>query len=136
VPRWETARRLGERVLIAWSGAREAARAVHDALPLLQIAKVVDIIHVGVGAESKGDGPLALSALAGHLDRHGVHVEEPSVLDQPGDIGGAILGAAQRLSVDLVAMGGYGHARLDERILGGVTRAMFKQTHVALVMAH
>jgi nucleotide-binding universal stress UspA family protein len=109
---------------------------VRDALPLLQTAKVVDIIHVGVGAESKGDGPLALSALASHLDRHGVHVEEPSVLDQPGDIGRAILDAAQRLSVDLVVMGGYGHAPLDERILGGVTRAMLKQTHVALLMAH
>jgi nucleotide-binding universal stress UspA family protein len=137
LPRWTAPRTFGRRVLAAWRGGREAARAVHDALPLLVAADSVCIFHAGEGEERKGDGPLALSRLTSHLVRHRVRVEEPKHDAKAGpDIGEAILRQAVAFDADLIVMGGYGHSRLREIVLGGATRTIVRSSPLPVLLSH
>lgn len=127
---------LGERVLIAWNGSREAARAVNDALPFLKTAKKVYVLSVESRAERLSRDAELPTDIATHLCRHGVAVEAQN--DAAGDIsvGELLLSRAADLGVDLLVMGGYGHTRLRELILGGVTRTLLGRTTVPLLMSH
>lgn len=127
---------LGERILIAWNGSREAVRAVNDALPFLKAAQKVHILAVENHAERLGRDVELPTDIAAHLCRHGVTVEAAN--DAAGDIaiGELLLSRAADLDIDLVVMGCYGHARLRELILGGVSRTLLELTTVPLLMSH
>lgn len=126
-------------VLISWKGSKESARAVSAALPLLQRAGAV---HVAVfdaqmhGAEY-GEHPGA--DIVQYLARHGVQARL-QLLDGGGnrrsDIGEALLSHASDVSADLLVMGAYGHSRLRETILGGVTRTVLQSMTMPVLMAH
>lgn len=124
---------LGKRVLVAWDGRREAARAVHDALPLLQRAANVSVLAVNPPAHNDA---IPCADICQHLARHGVRTEAVSHQTANDNVGTSILSYATDLDADLVVMGAYGHSRLSEMMLGGVTRTMLSQMTVPVLMSH
>ncbi|MDZ5635133.1 universal stress protein [Janthinobacterium sp. GMG1] len=126
-------------VLISWNASKEASRAVSAALPLLQRAGQVHvaIFDAQVHAAEHGEHPGA--ELTHYLARHGVEARL-HLLDgggvRRGDIGEVLLSHAADLSVDLLVMGAYGHSRLRETILGGVTRTILQSMTIPVLMAH
>ena len=128
---------IGESVLVAWDGGREAARAVRDALPLLAAAKRVVLLSLLGYRFRNGDEALRSQArLAAYLDAYGIRPEcreMPCTIDRHGEL---LLSQVADLGVDLVVMGAYGHARVRELILGGVTRIMFESMTVPVLMSH
>ena len=127
---------MGEVVLIAWNETREAARAVADALPLLVQARRVDILTVDAGAHESG-GTRDDARLRDFLRRHAVPVGAVHH-DRVEDIaiGELLLSRAADLGSDLIVMGAYAHPRIEERILGGVTRTMLGTMTVPVLMSH
>lgn len=122
------------RVLVAWNGSREAARALTDALPLLGRAKSVVVFSSGPAGD---EGPLhSAKAAAGYLARHGIAAETVHATATDERVGGAILARARKMSADLVVMGAYGRPRLAELVMGGATRAMLRDADIAVMMSH
>ncbi len=120
--------------LIAWDGSREAARAVHDALPLIGKSTSVEILVVDTGQFAVDDEPGA--ALATHLARHGLKVNIKVIPAGGLDVASAILSYTDDVRPDLVIMGGYGHSRLREFLMGGATRGMLRSMTAPVFMAH
>ena len=125
---------IGKRVLIAWDGGREAARAVNDALPLLEKAEFVAVLVVNPSQGAHGEEPGADIAL--HLARHGIAVEAQHIEVRDLSTGNALLSRLADEAIDLLVMGAYGHSRLREMVLGGVTREVFQQMTVPVLMSH
>lgn len=120
-----------QHVGIAWDGSRLAARAWRDALPFLMGAKAVTVIAVNEEAsEASSD------RLVSHLTRRGIAARVQRLTTDRGNVQGAILSIAAESNMGLLVMGGYGHSRLHERILGGVTRSMFDTMTVPVLMSH
>ena len=119
---------------IAWDGSRLAARAVRDALPFLTAAEAVTVIAVN---EERGDmGERSSDQIVGHLARRGIKARVERLTADRGNVQGTILSVAADSNIGLLVMGGYGHSRLQERILGGVTRGMFESMTVPVLMSH
>ena len=125
-----------KRVLVAWDGGRSAARAVAEARPLLAHAHLVEAVVVDSGRTRKPDA-LPGADLARHLARHEKTVELRRLTPASGEsVADVILKEVEARDIDLVVMGGYGHSRLREFVLGGVTRDMLERMPVPLLMAH
>lgn len=120
-------------VLLAWDGGREAARAVHDALPLLRQAGRVTAVTVG---EIDSYSGTELSVLGDHLRRHEVNIEEKQIPENGRSKGEALIETAGAEDCGLIVMGCYGHSRLRELVLGGCTRHVLSHSRVPLWMAH
>ena len=116
---------------IAWDGSRLAARAVRDAMPFLMGAKAVTVIAINEQA-----GEASSDQIVAHLGRRGIAARAQQLITDHSDIQGAILSIAAESNMGLLVMGGYGHSRLQERILGGVTRSMFDCMTVPVLMSH
>lgn len=123
---------IGKNVLVAWNGSRESARAVHDALPLMAGSDAVTILSVDAEAEAIG---LARD-LAGHLQRHGLKATASTTASVGISVADTILSRAADLGSDLIVLGAYGHSRLREWVLGGVTRGILRSMTVPVLMAH
>lgn len=124
----------GGRALIAWDGSREAARAVHDALPFLARAQRVTVVHVSAPHTPREERDPAI-AIAATLARHGVKAEVAAVVDDANP-GAALLSYGADAGYDLLVMGAYGHARWQERVLGGATRTLFESMTFPVLMSH
>jgi nucleotide-binding universal stress UspA family protein len=125
----------GKRVLVAWNRTRESARALNDALPILERASQVTVLSVDPHrGEDANDLPGADIAL--HLARHGVKAEASSTVADDIDVGNTLLSRAADLGADLMVMGCYGHSRMRELILGGVTREILRHMTVPVLMSH
>jgi nucleotide-binding universal stress UspA family protein len=124
------------RVLVAWDGSREASRAVHDALPLLRLAEEVVVLIVDAAKLGPRFGPQPGAGVLAHLRRHEVAAQVKAVESGGAAIAGLILLQAADENADLVVMGGYGHSRLREMILGGATRHMLERMSVPVLFAH
>ncbi len=122
-----------DRVMVCWDGGRTAARAIADAMPFLLRAGTVEVVIV---TEPHKTGETTGTQMAEHLARHGVTVTVKSITR--GDIGvqSAILSHAADSGANFIVMGGYGHSRLREFILGGVTRNMMSAMTVPVLMSH
>lgn len=123
-----------ERVLVCWDGGRAAARAVADSISLLQGAKAIEVVTV-----SRADPPrdeLPGFDIAHHLARHGLNVELKRMVAEDIDAANTILSYAADRSADLIVMGGFGHSRLRDFVLGGVTQAMLDSMTVPTLMSH
>ena len=123
-------------MLIAWDGGREAARAVADALPILARAKQVIVMSINQDPEHPVADAHAQSRLAGYLRRHNVDPEFKHYVGSQSDIVESLLSRATDLGTDLIVMGGYGHTRLREMVLGGATRSMLEMMTVPVLMSH
>lgn len=116
---------------IAWDGSRLAARAVRDAMPFLIGAKAVTVIAV-----NEEPNEISSEHLAGHLARRGIRARVQPLTADRADVQDVILSIAAEDNMGLLVMGGYGHPRLLERFLGGVTRGMFDSMTVPVLMSH
>jgi nucleotide-binding universal stress UspA family protein len=128
----------GKRVLLTWNASRESARAMREALPLLQRAETVVVLSSepdGSDSDTARGHPHA-EALTHYLESHGVESVSSGIADVDASASDAIIGQAAEMNADLIVMGAYGHARLREIILGGVTRDMLKRAQVPLFLAH
>jgi nucleotide-binding universal stress UspA family protein len=125
---------LGEQVVVAWYDSREAARALADALPVLRKARQVKVLsfsHPNEGA--KASEPL--DGVGQWLSRHGVKASLQREVTEL-DVGNALLSRACDLGADLIVMGGYGHTRITELVVGGVTRSLLAQMTVPVLISH
>jgi nucleotide-binding universal stress UspA family protein len=127
-------RHVGRRALVAWKDTREAARALRDALPLLRGAERVVLCQVG-GTEPQPAASEDFDAARRWLASHGVALGtrfETSTID----VGDALLSRAADLDADLIVMGGYGHTRLREWVLGGATRHLLAHMTAPTLMSN
>ena len=127
---------FGSRVLLAWDGGREAARAVADALPLLRAADHVEVVTVDAARRFASVETEPGSAITAHLVRHGVKASLARLTSGPLSIGDLLLNRASDRGQDLIVMGAYAHSRLRDLVLGGVTRHMLKHMTVPIFAAH
>jgi nucleotide-binding universal stress UspA family protein len=127
---------FGETVLFALDHSRESARALADALPLLARARKVVVVAITASAEEElADKEARAQALA-YLAGHGIHAEARH-LGLPGAaIGETLLSLTTDVGADLIVMGAYGHTRLQEMVVGGVTRTMLDAMTVPVLMSH
>ena len=126
---------IGKRPLIAWDASQAATRAVTDALPLLKGADLVQVAIFNAKANPDAHGEQPGADIATYLARHGVKVEV-SAHKTGTDIGNAILSLAHDLDSDLLVMGGYGHSRFREMIMGGATRTIMESMTIPVLMSH
>jgi nucleotide-binding universal stress UspA family protein len=134
VPYIQTSGLRLERVMVCWDGSRAAARATADALPLLAKAGKTEIVTVTDGSADQNEIPGI--DLAKHLARHGIEVELKRLVRGDIEIADVILSHAADTSADLIVMGGYGHSRMREFVLGGVTRGLLKSMTAPTLMSH
>ena len=125
----------GASVLVAWSGTRESARAVADALPLMKKAREITVVSFNPKGDS-GWGDLPGADIGLWLTRHGMKVNVRQQKSEEVDVGNQILSLASDLGSDLIVMGAYGHSRTFEFVLGGVTRTLFESMTVPVLMSH
>jgi nucleotide-binding universal stress UspA family protein len=123
-----------DRIMVCWDGSRAAARAVADAMPFLKKAKQVEVVIVADKAGKKDEVPGA--DLGQHLARHGLKVEVKRITSPDIDVPSTILSYAADSSADMIVMGGYGHSRLREFVLGGATRGLLEAMTVPVLMSH
>jgi nucleotide-binding universal stress UspA family protein len=124
------------RVLVAWDGSREAARAVHDALPLLRRAREVSVLVADPERLATKIGEKPGADLAAHLARHGLPVRVEVVKSGGRPLGEILLAQVEEERADLLVMGGYAHARLRELVLGGTTRHVLTHASVPVLLSH
>lgn len=127
---------IGEHVLVAWNASREAARAVNDALPLLEQAKKVTVLAVNPKQGIAGHGDVPAADIALHLARHGVKAEAAHTVANDIPDGEALLSYAADIGADLIVAGGYGHSRAREMVFGGVTRTLIEEMTVPVFLSH
>ncbi|HVZ53374.1 MAG TPA: universal stress protein [Pseudolabrys sp.] len=123
-----------DRVMLCWDGSRAATRAIADSLPLLKKAKQVEVVIVS-GKPGKQD-EVTGADLGQHLARHGLKVDVKRITSPDIDVPSTILSYAADASADMIVMGGYGHSRLREFVLGGVTRGLLESMTVPVLMSH
>ncbi|WP_431273060.1 universal stress protein [Variovorax ureilyticus] len=123
------------RVLVAWNGSRESAVALNAALPVLSRADQVTLLHVAGKGEAEDPGPMLQLHLTAWLDRHGIAATVDRLV---GDVpmSDALLSRLCDLQIDMLVMGGYGHSRVRELVLGGMTREILAHMTVPVLMAH
>lgn len=123
-----------DRVIVAWDASRSAARAIADALPLLAKAKAIDVVIVA--SERPKSDEIAGADIGQHLARHGLNVEVKRIVATDTSVTDTLLSHAADTSADLMVMGGYGHSRLREFVLGGVTRGILSSMTIPVLMSH
>jgi nucleotide-binding universal stress UspA family protein len=122
----------GKRVIAAWNGTRESARALADALPFLVGASEVTVLSVN---PDRDDAAME-SDLKRWLGVHGIKGKTRIAHTKDLEVGDVLLSAAADLSADLIVMGAYGRSRLRELILGGATHSIFRHMTAPVLMSH
>lgn len=123
---------LGERILIGWNRSASSARAVRNAMPLLEGAKQIQIVMVATGAKI-GPDPARLAAF---LALHGIAADVKEIPPDYRKVSEVLIEEAGEMSADLVVAGAFSHSRLREVVLGGVTRDILADGSVPVLMTH
>jgi nucleotide-binding universal stress UspA family protein len=119
--------------LVAWDGSREAARALHDAMPLLRQAHRVTVLSVERVCTAARQPDTDVVA---HLARHGISVTVARVTVEDLAVSEVLLNHAADMGADLLVAGGYGHSRLREAVFGGVTRDLLRHMTIPVLFSH
>jgi len=127
---------VGRRVLVGWNASPQAARAVNDALPFLARADATTVLAVNPRGGVGGHGDVPAADIALHLARHGARATAAHAVAEEVSEADVLLNHASDISADLIVMGAYGHSRMRELVLGGVTRALLHRMTVPVLMAH
>ena len=128
---------IGRRVLVAWNGTREAARALFDAMFLIDGAETVTVLEVDPpGGLADGDPELRASHVVAALTRRGVAARAETLTSGDTPIADVILSAASDAAADLIVMGAWGHSRLREYVMGGASRGILDEMTVPVLMSH
>ena len=122
-------------ILVAWKESREAARAVSEALPFLQQARQVVVALVEDHGPSEQFRIEAGEDIGRYLSRHGVSAEIRKIGGW-AHAGEALINEAALTGSDMIVMGGYGHSRLREFVLGGATRHVLEHANIPVLMGH
>lgn len=128
--------RLAETVLVGWKSSREAARAINDALPLLERARSVTVLAINPEKGIGGEGDVPAADIALHLARHGVKAAAAHTVATEISDGDALLNYADDIGADLIVAGGYGHSRTREFVFGGATRTLLTTMTVPVFLSH
>jgi nucleotide-binding universal stress UspA family protein len=125
---------VGEEVVIAWSPSGQAARAVHDAMPILTQARKVTVFVFAPPADAK-DADIDL--LRDHLRIHGVKAETDRWTDS-GDLSAieALFASRAIEEADLIVAGAYSHSRIREALFGGMTKSLLEQFSLPVLVSH
>jgi nucleotide-binding universal stress UspA family protein len=134
VPYIQKAELTLDRVMVCWDASRNAARAIADAMPFLKRARVIDVVIVASELIKSDEIPGA--DIGQHLARHDLKVEVRRIVSPDTDVASTILSHAADTAADFIVMGGYGHSRLREFILGGATRGMLQAMTLPTLMSH
>lgn len=127
---------VGSKVMVGWNASREATRAVNDALPILRMAKQVNVWAVNPTGGQYGHGEVPGADICLHLARHGVNAVCEYIKATDIDVGNQLLSRAADDGVDMLVMGAYGRSRLRELVLGGATRHILRHMTVPVLMSH
>jgi nucleotide-binding universal stress UspA family protein len=122
----------GKNVLLAWDGSREATRALHDAIPLMENAESVKVVSIGSGGNVTGVAERTVL----HLARYGIAAAADNTPLLNLDIGSELLNRAATLNVDLIVAGAYGHSKVAESIFGGASKSLLHQMLVPVLLSH
>lgn len=125
-----------DRVICCWDGSRAAARALNDSLPFLEKAGAVELLIVNTDRDKAAEVEFHGFEVGNHLARHDVNVEITTLSLGGSDVTNVILSHAADCSAGMIVMGGYGHSRAREFVLGGVTRGMLSSMSVPMFMSH
>ena len=123
-----------DRVVVGWNDTRECRRAVYDALPVLRLAAQVVVVEINV-ADEIAPARARVDDVVVWLGKHGVTAEGRASLSS-GDDASALVAIAQELGAGVIVAGAYGHSRLREWALGGVTRNLLRGTGVCSLLSH
>jgi len=126
---------IGQRVIVAWNVSREAIRAIHDAMPLLERAQAVQVLSINPPRGRAGDGDIPGADISLHLARHGIKAEASHTEADDIAVGEVLLSRVSDQNSDLIVMGAYGHSRYRELVLGGATRQILTSMTVPVLMA-
>ncbi len=127
---------VGRRVLVAWDGTREAARAANDAFPLLENAEAVTVMFVGARETALAEQRPSIERMVHHLQRHGIPARTEETLQGDLRISDVLLSRAADLAADLLVAGAYHHSQLREALVGGVSRELLDHMTVPVLMSH
>jgi nucleotide-binding universal stress UspA family protein len=137
VPSFGPFERLGRHIAIGWNESHAATRAVNDALPLIERAERTTVITIASGDFVDRDGARAADQLLRHLRRHNPSVAAVKIKDVPArSIADALQGVAGTLGADLIVAGAYGHSKLWEDLVGGVTHDLLIRVNIPIFMSH
>jgi nucleotide-binding universal stress UspA family protein len=135
VPQQNGATREFDHIVIAWNGSRESARALAESMPYLHRAKDVSVLSVVEDQDIEQDAVLGEDAVL-HLAHHGIQATLLHVPVENRDVAATLLREAERGHADLIVLGGYGHSRVREWLLGGVTHSLMHKSPLPLLLAH
>lgn len=134
-PDWK-GERIGRKVVVAWNAKREAARALADAMPLIEGAEEIYLATIDAKPGADGVGPAPGADIAAHLARRGLKVEVRNLDGLGRNEADTLIAGAHAVGADLIVMGGYGRARLSEMVFGGMTREMAAKSPLPVLMSH
>lgn len=134
VPHSYEVRPFQEYAVIGWDGSRPAARALSDAMQILETKKRLDVVTVRGSREPAGTARSA--AVVRHLQRHGIDARHISLTASREGVGATILDYCKENGPDIMVMGAYGHTKLREDLFGGVTRDVLEKMTVPVMMSH
>jgi nucleotide-binding universal stress UspA family protein len=128
---------LGRNLAVGWNSSRPAARAVHDALPLIERAERTTLLTVNPSQFFDQRGMLPRERMVEHLSCHSASIEQRHVDGiAAGSIAATLQAEARKAGADLLVVGAFGHAKLWEKLLGGVTRDLLETMSLPLFMSH
>jgi nucleotide-binding universal stress UspA family protein len=135
IPETERPKVTFDRILIAWNGSREAARAMTEAMPYLHKADEVTVMVVTDDPPTEEEAIMGVDAVH-HLRHHDIEATLHRVADSSGEVADKLMTEAARRRANLIVMGGYSHSRMRERLLGGVTYELMRGSAVPLLVAY